>query len=245
MGDHVPFPRGDGPLLSCLIPSRGRPSGLLRAIDSMYSLCKDKANIEFALKVDDDDQDTITTTDKLLEMLPHQVRREISPRGNGYVDVHKWVDSLCNLAQGDWFFLFNDDAVLKTQDWDQILLTANAKAIWHGLPEVCLLHAQTMNRPFATEFILLRREVFKILGHWSLSPHCDNWIFTVCRFLGCAYQCPLVVEHFQGYEDETEKDSKAHRAVSAEEFNSIPTIQGRLQDVQTLLWYIQKEWGKK
>ena len=57
--------RGRGPLVSILIPTRGRSSSLCVAIDSLYSLAFDKSSIEFLLKVDDDDVETIETIKRL------------------------------------------------------------------------------------------------------------------------------------------------------------------------------------
>ena len=54
------FQRGEGPLVSVLLPTRGRVDGLRIAIDSLHSLAEGKFNIEYLLKIDDDDADTIT-----------------------------------------------------------------------------------------------------------------------------------------------------------------------------------------
>lgn len=69
--------------------------------------------------------------------------------------MHHWVNDLCALAAGDWLFLFNDDARMRTNDWDQWLLNAELKHSVPGLEDICLLVAETINRPTATEFMFL------------------------------------------------------------------------------------------
>ena len=41
------FPRGEGPLVSILLPTRGRPDHLLSAVRSLWDLAYDKSNLEF------------------------------------------------------------------------------------------------------------------------------------------------------------------------------------------------------
>src|SRR5262245_57155345 len=83
------FPRSDNPFVSILIPTRGRSQALCEAIDSVYSLAKDKSLVEFVLKVDDDDRETIKTANRLTGMLG--VSTIMSPRGKGYRDMHLWI----------------------------------------------------------------------------------------------------------------------------------------------------------
>jgi hypothetical protein len=113
-----PFmPRGAGPLVSVLIPSRGRLSGLLQAIDSLWSLAEDKSLVEFLIKIDDDDHETIDGVMALRERTAGVLALSamVSPRGNGYRDLHHWVNSLAAQACGDWLFVFNDDSKMATQ----------------------------------------------------------------------------------------------------------------------------------
>lgn len=49
------FPRGEGPLISIMIASRGRSECLHKAITTTYQMAYDKHCMEFIVKLDDDE----------------------------------------------------------------------------------------------------------------------------------------------------------------------------------------------
>lgn len=233
------FKRGPGPLASILIPTRGRKQWLCEAIDSVYSLAKDKTLFEFVLKIDDDDVETIEVSERLAKVLP--IKTKISPRGNGYYDMHHWVSDMCDLAEGDWLFLFNDDARMATNEWDQILLNCQINPIaWHGISDICLLIAPTITRPNAQEFFFLRKKVYDILGHIALSPHNDNWIYNVMHFLVSAFTIQIRIDHFsEKATDDIRKESKEAYAHTLPTLNSIEAIRNKVVDAQKLISYME------
>lgn len=233
------IPRGPGPLVSILLPTRGRPGHLYHAVDSLYSLAKDKGNLEFIFKADTDDPETIDAVEKLAVIPGLKVKNIISPRGNGYFDMHHWVNDMARQATGDWLLLFNDDARMTTQDWDTALMHIGTGMPWFGIADVCLIMAQTIGRPFANEFIILRRKTFEILGHISLSPHNDNWIYGVMEFLRVRLTAPIHIEHL------SEKIGDAIRESTVEAYktttislNSIESKGLQLEDVAKLYNYL-------
>lgn len=236
------FPRGPGPLVSIMIPTRGRPEHLLAAIDSAVSLAVDSSRLEFLLKIDDDDAPTIQTADRLMASFPSlKIRVVVSPRGRGYHEMHEWINQLAAQADGDWVFLFNDDARFKTPEWDALLTVMGTKNAWVGIGDVCLLVAPTIGRPMTQEFFFLRRKVVHLLGHLSLSPHNDNWIYTVMKFCGCTMQCPIEIEHLSDVIADEIRDStvEAYRTTS----RTIESIEARRQmwlDANTLLCHLEK-----
>ena len=197
----VPFPRSQGLFVSVLIPTRGRVPWLLQAVDSVYSLAVNKDQLEFILKVDDDDHDTIAAAERLAGLV--NLRALVSPRGNGYHDMHHWVNQMAGMATGDWLFLINDDVRVITQDWDHVLLHCGVPNCWHRQMDFFMLVAPTVGRPQAQEFFFLRRKVFEVLGHVSLNPHNDNWIYTVMSNLASVYQVPVMIDHFSDRIDDT------------------------------------------
>lgn len=232
------FSRGNGPLVSILIPTRGRPQGLVESIASCWNNAAEKHLLEFILKVDEDDDATQSAVHQLMAK-GLKIGGGVSPRGRGYPDMPLWVDAMCREAKGDWLFLFNDDAKIVTPGWDQHLLHTPTEFIWHGIPDICCLAAHTLGRTQSTEFIFLRRKVFELWGHWSLDPHCDNWAYSTLAMVGSAFMCPINIEHNQGGgNDKTFQESEAQRAVSARDFNSSKAIRTRLADAAKLMDYI-------
>lgn len=175
------FPRGPGPLLSVLLPTRGRPEKLKAAVASCFDTADDPANVEVRIRVDDDDEATVGTAFALeREYGLHRVRvGSKGPRGNGYLDIHLWLGELAKAACGDWLLLFNDDATFSQKGWDTVLLNAVIPT-WHAAPhDVTMLIAETNGYAPSNEFVLIRRKTYEILGHVCGSCYGDNWLLSV------------------------------------------------------------------
>lgn len=228
------FRRGPGPLVSVLIPTRGRVPHLLRAIDSLVSLAEDKKNLEFIFKVDDDDKETIDACKKLETLIV--CKTIISPRGRGFHEMHEWVNQMCAYATGDWLFLFNDDAKVVVQNWDSKVFFCGTDKAWPGIDDICLIVAPTVDRPFAQEFILLRKATYELLGHFSLSPHNDNWIYGVMNFCGCVIHSDIFIEHYSHViGDETRQLSEAAYKTTGKSLNSLEAKRLRVADIDKVL----------
>ena len=238
----VPFKRGKGPLVSVLLPTRGRVPGLLAAIDSLHSLSKFKS-VEYLLKIDEDDKKTIATYESLKKIIP--VQAIISPQGRGYRDFHLWINELCELASGDWLYMFNDDALMLCQDWDLMLMTMgfSSGATWHGVESVCMFITSTVQRPESYEMGFVRRSVYKILGHYSLNPHCDNWMASIMCFLSSAFRImPVQVSHPE--DGDRQKLVEIYKE-TGDLLNTPIQQRLRLLDINKLIDHIEKEQGRK
>ena len=84
---YIGFPRGAGPLVTVLLPTRGRPKELFDSVESLYNLAINKDKIEFLFRVDTDDLPSIDVCNKLTESLPN-ARMVVDRRGQGYADMH-------------------------------------------------------------------------------------------------------------------------------------------------------------
>ncbi len=243
------FPRGKGPLVSVLLPTRNRTDHLYQAVASLFASCADKTLVEYIVKADDDDTPTI---DLVTGMIKDGLQGKllVGPRGRGYLDMHHWVNDMAREAGGDWLFLWNDDARMATMHWDQHLLNAaiGKDCPWHGVKEVCMLVAPTVGRPDAAEFAFVRRECVEILGHYSLNPHNDNWIYSVVCFVHAAFRVSINVRHLSHSEDMDEDDVrrevlKAYET-AGKDLNSIQAMRQKLADVGKLVDYIEANKGK-
>lgn len=233
----VPFKRGKGPLVSVLLPTRGRVSGLLAALDSLHSLSRYK-NIEYLLKIDEDDKETLDAYEGLKKIIA--VRALISPQGNGYRDFHLWINELCSMSKGDWLYMFNDDALMQCQDWDVVLATMGFSpgATWHGVSDVCMFITPTVQRPESYEMAFVRRKVFEILGHYSLNPHCDNWMASVMCFLSSAFRIdPVQVSHPE--HGDRQKLVETYKE-TGDALNTPVQQRQRIKDIEKLIAYIEE-----
>lgn len=201
------FSRTEGcPLVSVFLPTRGRPQGLVEAIDSLHSLCRDKSLVEYVLKADTDDVETVNLIYNLSKVLP--IRYIVSPRGKGYLEIHKYLNELTYLCRGDWLLGFNDDAKMLTQDWDQILLEVDASKVpgWAGTDEICLIGTQIVERDISWEMPIIRRKAIEVLGHFTFNFSADSWIYWVMSGINAAFLIEEIkVSHYGNEIDDTTK----------------------------------------
>lgn len=210
------FKRGEGPLVSVLLPTRGRVKWFRECIDSLHSLAKQPELIEYVIKVDVDDAASIEAARALQAMVP--VRLMITPRGRGYMELNKYVGELAALARGDWLFIWNDDARMLTQDWDQVLLNCDLGTVprFGGNEDVCLLAPSVIEREASWEFPILRRKAFQLLGRFSMTYSNDSWIYWILSGLDAAVILEDVkVTHFQ---NEIDDQIKREGRVFSEKF---------------------------
>jgi len=239
------FKRGSGPLVSVLIPSRGRPEHLYEAIASCHGQAADKSLIEFIVRADDDDEETVLMLNRLKFAGLYNLTIIVGPRGNGYYDMHKWVVEMARRATGDWLMFFNDDAriaVAETGHWDQTLLFTAYNNPWFGIQDVCCLTAPTVGRPYTNEFLIFRRKVFELLGYLGDSPHADNWVHRVCDFVGAARTVNILVSHDSGIiNDKTRKESEAAYKTSIYTLTSLEARDKQLLDAYYLLDHMKRD----
>ena len=171
------------PNISVLIPTRERFEYAKKAIDSLRSKAYDALNIEYLLKIDQDDDDSLLS---LIE-LPDDCRWVINERRRGYLDMHLYVNELCEIAKGKLLLLWNDDVFVETENWDKIMLDTL------GDDEVSVLQIKT-----GTQFPCITRKLYDILGHFA--QHCanDSYIEFVVKGLGIMKHTDVEVEHLHG-----------------------------------------------
>ena len=102
-------------LCSVLIPSRGRPERLIKAIDSVFATADDPEQIEVSLRFDDDDQ---VSLDRMAEFRSYNIWVYIGPRKNGYYSLDEFYTHMAEQTDADWVWLMNDDAVIEGDGWD-------------------------------------------------------------------------------------------------------------------------------
>lgn len=244
------FRRGPGPLISILFCTRGRPQGLREAVQALEDRAGDRNQIEYVFKVDDDDLETLQVI-KELGSGPLLGRATLltSPRGRGYAEIPGWLNEMGKVARGDWLFIYNsDDSLMISQDWDRYIEFYPVHNLWHRNHDICLLFAMSTNReggicvPLITDFIIIRREVFNLLGRFSPEgvTNADNWLYSVLNMLGSAFILrTVVIKHYQD-DDPIRLESGQPRYDSGQLLQSPWGIRERMKDVEKLLTYIER-----
>lgn len=184
--------------ISVLFPSRGRPESLIAAVNSLRHNASSPAAVEILVAADPDDPATVEAA---------KVAKAwwwTAPERYGYARLHEYYNRLAAEAHGDWLLLWNDDATMLTQGWDQVIAAQDPAILWLGAnhaPGACMFPAWPKAWTDAT-------------GHVSLSPHNDTWLQWLGQSLGLIRKIPVEMRHDRadvtgGHDDATYAEGRA------------------------------------
>ena len=176
--------------ISILLPTRGRPKPLEQCLRTLLDRAKDPSRIEVMLAFDNDDTENIAYFVDVIQPYLDNLGVEYSAiqfERLGYMRLNEYLNELAQHSQGSWLFFWNDDAVMKTQDWDQVIRDNDQ--------DFYLLRAETNHEhPYAI-FPILPKKWVEITGH--LSPHQinDAWTSQVAWMLDIVKTIPVMIHH--------------------------------------------------
>lgn len=165
-------------MISVLLPSRQREFLLRRSVQSLLGNAADPSGVEVLVAADQDDPGTVSIGEEL------GARVFVSSR-HGYHQMHLYVNELARNARGEWLLLWNDDAVMQTPNWDSRINES----------PVGVLHPRSNHIASLNVFPVVSSKIIKALGHFSLSPHCDSWIFDAASEAGCVHPVDIDTLH--------------------------------------------------
>lgn len=105
------------PIISLLMPTRGRPELAERLIASVVTQSSQLTRVEVVIYVDDDDTGSHHIASELVA-----VKRIIGPR----ITMGACTTACLAAAQGDIIVLANDDMVIRTSGWDTMVSALHA-----------------------------------------------------------------------------------------------------------------------
>lgn len=161
-------------LASILITSRGRFDELLKAIESVINTAHNVDVVEIMLRLDDDDEDSLNRI-KELPTDRIDINVMIGPR-HKYIELYKYVNEMCAESKGKFLVWFNDDCVIESKNWDNIIAEYRGKL-------VCL-YPNHKGTGSGNIFPIIHRKIYEILGHFALSQQVDSWQNMVCAKAG-------------------------------------------------------------
>lgn len=237
--DSSPQFNAKGKLVSVLLPSRGRPQGMLHTISSLIVRSDNPHSMEILLRLDDDDVESHKAAEYINDVFGNTVRIRtiIGPRGEGYRAFHKFVEELCAVARGDFLLLFNDDTVMDTEGWDTKFARFRDEfcvlRLWSPIPRDC---------SHLTAFPAVHRKVHKVIGHFSLNGFCDAWIQDISRGAGIERFCGVRVTHRQKHDgaDPTANDAMSVYAFLSNQLNSTEQKDLRRADLAKINAYLDR-----
>jgi glycosyltransferase involved in cell wall biosynthesis len=167
--------------ISVLLPTRGRVEPLIKAIRSLLDNFSNHNSIEILLRFDLDDLNTVETV-KTLIAYDNRVQFFVG-QPHGYRGAYIYINELSACARGEWLLLFNDDAIMETRDWDKEIEKHNGKIVFLDT---------TIRKLW---FPIIPRQVFLVLGHFSLATQCDSWICDIGEMLKIIVPTSISILH--------------------------------------------------
>jgi hypothetical protein len=128
------------------------------------------------VRLDLDDHDSISKV-KDLSYENMDLYFIIGNRFRGYIDLNKIYNECCALSRGEFLFLFNDDSYLMSKGWDEEIKKYSGQTV--------VLNPDTDDQAQAINtFPIMSRDIYDLLGHWSLQAHNDTWVSFVGQKIG-------------------------------------------------------------
>ena len=124
MAKQQPKKQVSDTIISVLLPTRGRRELLKKSVQTLVDKANQKNRIEILFGIDEDDtgiQDYIKD-----ELAPFFNEHGIEARASvfkplGYDNLHIYVNTLAGAATGEWLFFWNDDCLMVSEGWDDVI----------------------------------------------------------------------------------------------------------------------------
>ena len=159
--------------ISILLATRKRKHLLEKSINSLIRNANDATKIEFVFGIDNDDKESQYFINSTFRHLRKNI---LIFKPMGYVNLHKYMNTLAAAATGKWLFIWNDDALMKTENWDEIIMS-------HGDEFKLLAPRDNHNgHPYAI-FPIFPKDWFFLLDYVSNNPQNDRWLSEIAYAL--------------------------------------------------------------
>ena len=231
--------------ISVLLATRGRTVALSKSIESMVNLAQDPESLEFMFALDrDDDVGKHHFIHKLNPWLDEQKvsYRALTFDPMGYIRLNQYNNKMAAQAQGQWFVIWNDDAIMETQDWDAEILKYQ--------DQFRLLAFHTHNEHPYSIFPILPRKWYELLGYISPHPTQDGWLSQQAYLLDIWERIPVWVTHDRYDLTGNNLDVTFQRRAMLEgkpsdpaDFHSVEQINLRHKDCAILATYLRNSLG--
>lgn len=161
-----------------LLPTRGRTDPLTQSVTSLFSLCSNKDQIKLVLAFDNDDTVGLSHFENSLQPWLEDNNINYTAVGferMGYASLNRYYNELARHATADWYFIWNDDAVMKTQGWDEIIKS------YTGQFKLLKIHTH-MEHPYSI-FPIVPHTWYKLFDHFSRHQMIDAELSQIAYML--------------------------------------------------------------
>ena len=217
--------------ISVILPTRQRIEPCIKSVMTMVETAQDPGKIEFVLIWDDDDINTAEATmDKLSPKL--------KDAGVNRFSAHTLKRLGYEQSVGQWIVFWNDDAVMKTFNWDTEIRK------WDGKFRILRMKEQT-EHPYSI-FPVVPRDWLTVLGHLSYHPSSDAHISQIAYMLDIMQNIDVTTSH-ERYDITGDNNDDVFKTrpklegnpANPKDLNSVQTIQMRYEECSRLYRYMR------
>lgn len=229
--------------ISLLLPTRGRTDMLKRSLESLISTATNPSRIELLLGIDEDDVSTKEYIQN--EIAPILRDAGIDCRANvfkplGYENLHVYVNTLAANATGDWMFFWNDDGIMVTQGWDDVITSYTGQFKLLGPRD------NHDGHPYAI-FPIVPKDWFMLMGHLSQNAQNDAWLSHIAYMLDIFQRIDVEFIHDRAditgnNDDETFQNRKYMEGNPDDprDFGHADMQKARVSSAYKIAWFLEK-----
>jgi hypothetical protein len=226
--------------IAVLLPTRGRTDSLTRSVTSIVEKASQADRLEFVFGFDDDDTVGWNHFDSIIQ--PWLDSRDIayealSFQSMGYAGLNRYYNELAKSASADWLFVWNDDAVMDTSGWDDVVRSYDGKFL--------VLKVHTHNEHPYSIFPIVPCQWVELLGVLSRHQMIDAEISQNAYMLDLMQIVEITVTHEQseltGKHDATSqrKNRFEGNVEDPKDFHYRATVLQRHADCDKLMAYME------
>lgn len=229
--------------ISILLPTRGRTEVLKTSIMTLLDNVKEPSDIEIILGLDEDDNASI---DYVKEHLgPILQEKGVETKANifkplGYNNLHQYVNTLGGNASGDWLFFWNDDCLMQTKHWDEVINS------YTGQFKLLAPKDNHNGHPYAI-LPIVPKDWFILMGHLSQNAQNDAWLSHIAYMLDIFERIDVEFVHDRAditgnNDDETFQNRQYMEGnpEDPEDFGHPQKQQARVNSAHKIAWFLEK-----
>lgn len=167
--------------ITILLPTRKRTQMVQKSVAGLLDLASDAKRIHIAVAYDHDDEESAKY------FASHSWHNLVEPTGAtqsvheiqrlGWMDLHEYYNQLARSIDSDWYFIWNDDAFMRSFGWDQEIHN-------QGNTKNMLSMESNGKLPDSTLFPCVNKLWVDTFGMIGMNP-VDQWIQDITYEIGC------------------------------------------------------------
>jgi hypothetical protein len=157
--------------IAIVLPTRGRTDALRRSVFSLIDNATDMSRIQIMFGFDNDDDAGVEYFTQTLKTELDQLKinyTALSFVPMGYDNINHYGNVLAVKSDAEWTVFWNDDAIMNTSGWDQIIADRTG--------DFKLLAFHTHNDHPYSIFPIVPVKWLELIGHHSPHQMIDAWL---------------------------------------------------------------------